>query len=249
MRGGGEELRDYYGKFYFETYDIEPYRADNPSWRAFFATIADAIVAELAPRTVLDVGCGIALLVEALRDRGVEAWGTDVSEYAISQAPESVRPYCSVASITEELDRSYDVIICIEVVEHLPQHLAHRAIENLAAHSKSIIFSSSPSDFRDPSHQNVQPSEYWVGLFARHGFYRDLSFDASFVSHHAVRFHRRRDSPIAVIREYERALSRLLDQIRQMREVNLAASADRARLTTEVEELKRELERVHQQHA
>src|SRR5436190_1523662 len=76
------------GKRYDEDYflhqigDInEPYVRDNSVWKAIFARVAQAIVTELSPKTVLDAGCGIGFLVQALRERGVDAFGIDISEY------------------------------------------------------------------------------------------------------------------------------------------------------------------------
>ena len=69
-----------YGAYYYERCLGEPCRRDNPTWARFFGRIADVLVAELRPATVLDLGCGFGFLVEALRDRGVQAWGIDISE-------------------------------------------------------------------------------------------------------------------------------------------------------------------------
>ena len=67
-----------------------------------------------------------------------------------------------------------------------------------------MLFSSSPFDHRETSHVNVQPPEHWAELFARHGFYRDVDYDASFVTPWAVRF-RRSHEPIArIVRNFER---------------------------------------------
>ena len=67
-----------------------------------------------------------------------------------------------------------------------------------------MLFSSSPFDHQETSHVNVQPAEYWAELFARHGFYRDVDYDASFVTPWAVRF-RRSSEPLArIVRNFER---------------------------------------------
>ena len=54
-------------------------------WMVFFHGIADHIVRSLRPRRVLDAGCAKGFLVEALWERGVEAYGIDISEYAIGE--------------------------------------------------------------------------------------------------------------------------------------------------------------------
>jgi hypothetical protein len=88
----------------------------------------------------------------------------------------------------------------------------------------------------DPSHANVKPTEYWIGLFARHGMYRDLDFDASFVTPQAVCFHHA-ESALQVIRTYERHLFRITQELRAVREANVQSTADRARLTAELADL------------
>ena len=70
-----------------------PYRKDDV-WLRFFTPIADRIVSGIGPRRVLDAGCGPGLLVELLRERGVEAFGLDVSSYAIAHVPDPVKPFC-----------------------------------------------------------------------------------------------------------------------------------------------------------
>src|SRR5437899_10358722 len=107
-----------YDRNYYEAYRTGygpiPYDRSHSHWLPFFASIADRIVSDIGPGTVLDVGCAKGFLVEALRDRGVEAFGIDVSGYAIGEVRSDVRSFCSVASATEPIPRRYDLIGCIE---------------------------------------------------------------------------------------------------------------------------------------
>jgi SAM-dependent methyltransferase len=208
----------YDGSYYAHNLGGIPCRADSFHWRAFFDRIASAIVAQLAPQTVLDAGCGIGLLVRSLRERGVEAWGIDISEYAISHVPEDARAYCSLASVTDELERDFDLITCIEVVEHLPPNLGRQAIENLTRHTNSILFSSTPDDFNEPTHVNVQPTDHWVEEFARLGFFRNFDFDAAaIVAPQALHLVRAEQTTVSVVGDYERAYWRALNEINDLR--------------------------------
>lgn len=244
------ELGRHYDANYFigayKDWTGHAYEAGSPFWGAFFSKIADAIVVELRPRSVLDAGCGIGFLVEALRDRGIEAWGIDISKYAIEQTSDRIRPFCAVHSVTEELDRDFDLIVCIEVLEHLPADLAERAVENLTNHTDSVLFSSTPDDFREPSHIHVQPTEYWVELFARRGFQRDIDFDAEFVAPHAIRFKRVVEFPFSVISDYERWHWRTATELRELRAENVSFEENCARLGVERDELAAEVDRVRE---
>lgn len=196
---------DYYGTSYDKS--GVPYRRDEQFWVDFFEGIASSIVDTLGPRTSLDMGCAIGMLVEALRDRGVDARGIDASTWAIAQVPEALRPFCRVGSITEELEDHYDLITCIEVLEHVPPSLAPEAVANLCRHAEAVLFSSTPDDFDEPTHLNVEPGGYWAQLFFRQGFIRDVDYDASFLVAHAVLFRRQALDVDALITHYERGLS------------------------------------------
>lgn len=216
--------RQYDGN-YFENYGRgphqyqgpAPYRLEEPLWQSYFGHIADLVVTELAPATVLDAGCAIGFLVKELRARGVEAWGIDISEYAIEHVDETVRKFCSVASITDDLERSYDLIVCLEVLEHLPAEVAPMVVANFGCHTNAVLFSASADGFRDPTHVNVQPTDYWIELFGRHGFFRDLDVDAGVASPQAIYFVRAGQTAVSVARAYERWHTRTLAELRDLR--------------------------------
>ena len=207
----GEVATFYDEDYYGESYDTTgiPYNRDQEHWVTFFVGIAKTVVATLHPRSVLDVGCATGMLVEALRNEGVDARGIDVSGWAIGQVPEPLRPYCTVGSVTEELSGTYDLITCIEVAEHLPTFAVADAIANICRHTDAVLFSSTPDDFDEPTHLNVESTGYWSRHFIRQGFLRDVDYDASYLATHAVVFRRSTADVEDVVYEYERALSAL----------------------------------------
>jgi SAM-dependent methyltransferase len=231
----------------------QPY-CRNEHWLTFFGAIADRIESEILPASstppprVLDAGCALGLLVEALRTRGLDAEGIDVSEYAIQQAHESVRPYCRVGSAADELDGRYDLIVCIEVLEHMPPEQAEAAVANFCRHTGDVLFSSSATDYGEATHVNVHPPEHWAELFARHGFLRDVEFDASFVTPWAVRYRRRTEAVPRIVRDYERAFARVAIErselrgqvVRFDREI-LTAAAETPRLRDQLAAVNRQL--------
>jgi hypothetical protein len=192
-----------FNEYYYRHCCGQPYER-NETWLRFFGLVADRIVADINPRQVLDAGCAMGLLVETLRDRGVDARGVDLSSFAIASVSEALRPFCAQGSIAEPFGRRFDLIVCIEVLEHMPADEADRAIANFAAHTDDVLFSSTPFDYREPTHINVRMPEDWAEAFARHGFYRDVDFDASFITKWAVRFTRRSVAAPRLVRDYER---------------------------------------------
>lgn len=207
-----------YDEHYFRTAcGPHPYERAEP-WLTFFGTVADRILRDFQPASVLDAGCAIGLLVEALRDRGTEAYGVDISEWAIANVRDDIRPYCWRGSIVEPFPRQYDLIVTIETLEHLTPADAEHAIDNICTHTADVLFSSTPLDYREPTHVNVRGPEYWAELFGRNGFYRDVEYDAStYLAHWAVRFRRRSDSMARIVAEYERLAWRQKHELSEMR--------------------------------
>ncbi|WP_417437039.1 bifunctional 2-polyprenyl-6-hydroxyphenol methylase/3-demethylubiquinol 3-O-methyltransferase UbiG [Idiomarina abyssalis] len=83
-------------------------------------------------KKVLDVGCGGGLLSEAMAERGAEVTGIDLAEQSLKvarlHALESGRQidYQCIAAETlaEQNTDSYDVVTCLEMLEHVPDPAA-----------------------------------------------------------------------------------------------------------------------------
>jgi hypothetical protein len=165
------------------------------------ARTARRLVDDLQPDSVLDAGSGLTSVVEKLRERDVDASALD-----------------AVEALTEPLDRKFELVLCIGVLERVPAPKAERAIENMCAATDRVLFSSSPSDFAEPTHVNVQAPEVWSAHFARQGFVRNLDFDASFVTPWAALYERSHALLPDVVRTYDRAWWRLRSEVREVRE-------------------------------
>src|SRR5690242_4277083 len=171
-------------EYYKQGFGGIPYER-NSHWLEFFAGIARQMVRSLRPKDVLDAGCAWGFLVEAFWDLGVTAHGIDISEYAIARVRPDIREYCRVGSLEEPLGRRYDLITCIEVLEHMAPERAGRAIANMCESADRIFFSSTPRDFNEPTHVNVRPVMAWLQQFGKRGFVPDVAYDAGFVAPHA----------------------------------------------------------------
>jgi len=237
---------------YYYAHDCgEPYQR-NQAWLSLFNGFAARIISDIGPETVLDAGCAMGFLVEALRQRNVQAWGIDISEYAIRNVHPDFQPYCQVGSIIEPFPHPrYDLIVCIEVLEHLPAEQAEKAIANLCQHSDDILFSSTPFDYKEATHFNVRPPEFWAEGFARNGFFRDVDFDASFITPWAVRFCRQDKPLVRLVHDYERRLVPLRIENTELRNSALQMRNQLDNLEQELLARRNELANTHealQQH-
>lgn len=213
-------------------------------WLRFFGTIADRIISDINPETVLDAGCGLGLLVESLRRRGVEAYGVDPSNRVVRSIHPEIRPYCWAGSIAEPFPREYDLIVSLEAVGRLSRSRAELVIVNLCEHSEDILFSASPVHDRDIVDFNVQPLEYWAMLFARQGFFRDVDFDAFFIAPWALRLRKMPGVLPRIVANYERRIWHVLQEITAVRESDLAHRQELADSERVIQELEGRIEQL-----
>jgi cyclopropane fatty-acyl-phospholipid synthase-like methyltransferase len=192
-----------------------------------FDRIAEHIVQDFRPKTVLDAGCAWGYLVASLRDRDVEAYGIDISEYAISQTRSDIRPFCVVGSLTSPLPKifpqKFDLVANIEILEHLHEEDSLKVLSLLCKYSDKILFSSSPDDFTEATHYNVQQIEYWSKNFAKYGFFRSLDYRPDYISPQAILFEKIENSVSNLVENYERKL-RVSNTMLQKAELNYISS-------------------------
>lgn len=166
-------LAEVYGERYYADYGTgrHGYGRESPI-PALMTSVAQSLRERWpASHEILDVGCAYGYLVEALRRHGREAWGIDCSPWALDHASPWVRPYLSIEDIGAwQPARQWDLAVCIEVLEHVPESQADHAVGALCAAAKDGIVFSSPRDFDAPDHVNLKPEAYWLGLFERHGW-------------------------------------------------------------------------------
>ena len=181
-----------YGRAYFASFAGGEYHSEAGNWQEFFVEVASRLVELFSPASVLDAGCAKGLLVAALVDAGADARGIDVSDHAIAEAPDGIRDRLSVGSLADPIAGRFDLVTCIEVLEHMNRGETSAAMDHLCAVSDRIVFSSTPADFAEPTHVNVRPPAEWAAEFAERGFFRRTDVDLAYLSPWAVVYERRR---------------------------------------------------------
>jgi 2-polyprenyl-3-methyl-5-hydroxy-6-metoxy-1,4-benzoquinol methylase len=146
---------------------------------AFFAGRSETVVRSAAgvvpvlrdlldPRSLLDVGCGQGEWLEAfgLEDSvGVDIAYTDQLEmWPLADYSRHDLQYAL------DLERTFDLVVCLEVAEHLPPAAADVLVDTLCRHSGTVVFSAAVPGQEGIGHINCQPHEYWHAKFAARGY-------------------------------------------------------------------------------
>jgi SAM-dependent methyltransferase len=125
----------------------------------------------LAPRSVVDIGCGTGTWLRVVRENGVEdVLGID-GPWVRPEDLEIPAESFVAADLTAAppVERAFDLVLSLEVAEHLPPRDAEAFVDLLTALGPLVVFSAAIPGQGGAGHTNEQWPAYWAELFARRG--------------------------------------------------------------------------------
>ena len=123
------------------------------------------------PKNVLDVGCGSGGYIWYLQYLGCKEV-SGISEKSLI-IPENKYIKHDLAQ-SFDLEKKYDLVICLEVAEHLSENAALKLIKDIDKHSKRIIvFSAAEINQPGKDHINCKKIDYWIDLWNNLGWETD----------------------------------------------------------------------------
>jgi SAM-dependent methyltransferase len=130
------------------------------------------IFEEVKPASLLDVGCGTGTWMKAALELGIaDACGVDGIELDEGDLlfPKTL---FIIKDLTAplKLGRKFDLVLCLDVAEHLEPEEGRTLISSLTEHADTILFSAAPPNQPGQHHVNCQWPSYWQKFFNDQGF-------------------------------------------------------------------------------
>ncbi|MGA7652288.1 MAG: class I SAM-dependent methyltransferase [Terracidiphilus sp.] len=142
------------------------------SSRRSAAAVVPLLQSIVRPCSVIDVGCGAGTWLSQFVECGVmDVIGID-GAYVRDDLLQIPRDHFMPCDLSRPLpiSRSFDLAICLEVAEHLPEARAAGLVADLVSLAPVILFSSAVPEQGGIGHINEQWPEYWESLFRSHNY-------------------------------------------------------------------------------
>ncbi len=145
------------------------------------------IVEKYHPKRLLDVGCAMGFFVAQFRFLGVDAYGIDISNFAIETGKNlsfyareeggsenessTLQKYLFEAGATSIPfpDKFFDLVVSWDTLEHIPEECVIKAIkevERVGERQFHVIATKSEEWDKDKSHVTIKPISWWRDHFS-----------------------------------------------------------------------------------
>ena len=156
------------------TYNYNMYKDRDSTTRASAERIVSVLLdIFLDISSVLDIGCGTGTFLSIFEQRGINdvlgvegPWVKD--EYLEINGAKLIR--VNLVKQFPVINRKFDIALCLEVGEHLPETFSRSLVDFLCEKSDLVLFSAAIPHQGGEGHINEQWQSYWVELFMINGF-------------------------------------------------------------------------------
>jgi SAM-dependent methyltransferase len=134
--------------------------------------VVPILIEHLKPDSVIDVGCGVGTWLSVFSDLGIatvlglDGDYVDRSTLLIDQDRFVATDLRNAFATAQR----FDLAICLEVAEHLPQASGAGLVDRLVGSAPDVLFSAAIPGQGGTEHVNEQWQDYWRALFARSGY-------------------------------------------------------------------------------
>jgi 2-polyprenyl-3-methyl-5-hydroxy-6-metoxy-1,4-benzoquinol methylase len=176
-------------------------------WYRSRLLFVNQVLRELDPKTtnILDFGCGSGAALQVCKNNGFDRiFGVDASELCIDSTRSRGIPAEKITSILPTLESKYDLIICLDVLEHLENDVQYlKLFKDHLTNQGKILVSVPAHQFLWSKHDEIN---HHFRRYSKKSLFRSVS--AAQLQIHSFRYWNSMLFPIFVVRRSMQSFSR-----------------------------------------
>jgi SAM-dependent methyltransferase len=153
-------------------YTRDWFEARKDRTRSSARAVLPLVLAVIEPASVIDLGCGTGSWLYIAQELGVtDVLGVD-APHVDGASLEIPRERFATHDLTMalNLDREFDLALCLEVAEHIAPSAAATLVQSLTRLAPAVLFSAAIPGQGGTVHVNERWPDYWARLFLDRGY-------------------------------------------------------------------------------
>lgn len=119
--------------------------------------------------SVLDIGCGLGLMIAEWNEQGIDAYGVDIAGNCLHAGVADVYSdkvfVCPIRLFVRKPTISFDVGVCADVMEHIPREFVDASLRRVYQRCDHVVFKIdhvANSFIGETLHLTVEPVDWWI---------------------------------------------------------------------------------------
>jgi 2-polyprenyl-3-methyl-5-hydroxy-6-metoxy-1,4-benzoquinol methylase len=135
--------------------------------------VVPLIIELIDPKSVIDIGCGRGAWLKVFKEMGVSKIRGIDGNWVKAKDLLIAKGEFAAADLNKplDIDEKFELVVSLEVAEHLPCGCAEQFVESLVNCGPVIVFSAAIPFQWGANHVNEQWPEYWAKLFRKKGYH------------------------------------------------------------------------------
>lgn len=123
------------------------------------------------PKSVLDLGCNVGRWLHVFMQLGIDnVIGVDGDNMIPQLTIPATHFYAADLTQPISFNRRFDLVLCLEVAEHLDAKFADLIVSHCVNLSDTVFWSAASPGQGGYNHVNEQEPAYWIEKFKAHGY-------------------------------------------------------------------------------
>jgi len=158
---------------------------DREKYRKYYNQLSHIIDEILDFNTILDIGSANGFFIDYFADKNKEIQGIEIDTRFLPFLSKSSKSNTLFQDVTdiESLNKKYDLVICVEVAEHINKFKSDKLVKFISEHTNKYIYFTAATPYQKGiGHINCESNFFWLNKFRKYNIYIDYDLTEQLIT-------------------------------------------------------------------